>query len=141
MASAIGKLVHPGPAAAALVTVHFNPGFADVVIAVTTTIELYLGVILLSRLDPRFSLIAATSLISVFTIYLFYLTTLAQPPSCGCLGLTGLFKNSRNEAVVGLLRNCAILWTLRWSYACAFPSSDSKTILPVCGPSFPSASL
>jgi hypothetical protein len=34
--------------------------------------------------------------------FLWYLSTLANPPSCGCLGLTGMFDSSRHDAVFGI---------------------------------------
>jgi len=60
-------------------------------------------------------------LMFLFTGYLSYLCTLAHPPACGCLGLTGIFQNSRHEALLGLARNCAILWVIKWSYDRHFP--------------------
>lgn len=52
----------------------------------------------------------------VFTASLWYLSTLADPPKCGCLGLTGMFNSSKHEAFFGVFRNCAILWALRSSF-------------------------
>lgn len=52
------------------------------------------------------------------------------PPSCGCLGLTGIFKSRKQEALFGLFRNCLILWALKLAYDYYFPrtlvTSDAK---------------
>ena|SRR5437879_2751104 len=59
-----------------------------------------------------------------------YLSTLAHPPSCGCLRLTGIFKSRKQEALFGLFRNCLILWSLKLAYDYYFPrtlvTSDAK---------------
>jgi hypothetical protein len=77
-------------------------------------------------------MILSTALVFVFTGYLFYRSTLAHPPSCGCLGLTGIFQNSRHEALLGLARNFLILWLIKWSYDRHLPISrvGSKALLP-----------
>ena len=62
----------------------------------------------------------------VFAGYLWYLSTLANPPSCGCLGLTGIFENSRNEALLGLARNFTILWAMKWSYDRHFQDANAR---------------
>jgi hypothetical protein len=59
------------------------------------------------------------------------LSMLANPPSCGCMGLTQLFKSNKHNAVFGLLRNCVILWLLKgaYDYYC-----KSQTVLRPKGP-------
>ena len=108
------KLLYPGRATMALVSLGVSSGIAKGIVATVTVLELYLGIILIFRLDLKYGLIVASATLLIFTVYLFYLTTLATPPSCGCLGLTGIFQNSREEAVWGIARNCAILWVLTW---------------------------
>ena len=88
-------------------------------------LELCLGAILIQKLDLKFALIAATGLMFLFAGYLWYLSTLANPPSCGCLGLTGIFQNSRHEALLGLARNFLILWAIKWTYDGHFPSDQA----------------
>jgi hypothetical protein len=92
--------------------------WAKAIVASVIALELYLGAILLLKFSLKFALILATGLMFVFTAYLWYLSTMANPPSCGCLGLTGIFNSSKNEAVFGLLRNCVILWALKSAYGC-----------------------
>jgi len=53
---------------------------------------------------------------SLLTGYLWYLSTLADPPKCGCLGLTGMFNSSKHEALFGVFRNCVILGALKLSF-------------------------
>jgi len=82
--------------------------------------ELYVGTLLLMNADLKFSLLFSTAIMFVFSGYLFYLSTLAHPPSCGCLGLSGIFKSSKQEAIWGLARNCIILWALKVAYESRF---------------------
>jgi hypothetical protein len=117
----IYKLLYPGHATMALVSLGASRGIAKGLVAAIIAIELYLGSILLLKLDLKYALVLATCTIFTFTLYLFYLTTLTSPPSCGCLGLTGMFRNSREEAVWGVARNCAILWALSWLASRRFP--------------------
>ena len=76
------------------------------------------------RLDLRFALRLATGLMLVFTVYLWYLSTLAHPPACGCLGLTGIFKSSRQEAAFGVARNFLILCAIKLAYDYYFPRAE-----------------
>ena|SRR2546426_9227113 len=119
--SGIYKLLHPGPATMGLESLDVPYGWAKAIVAGVTALELYLGSILVLRISLKYALIFSTALMFAFTGYLFYLSALAHPPSCGCLGLTGIFQNTRHEALLGLVRNCAILWVIKWSYDHHFP--------------------
>jgi hypothetical protein len=119
--AAIAKLLHPGLATMALESLDLPTSWAQAIVACVTGLELYLGAILIFRLELKWALVFSTLVMSAFTVYLFYLSTLAHPPSCGCLGLTGIFQNSRHEALLGLARNCAILWLIKWAYDRHFP--------------------
>ncbi len=119
--SGLHKVLHPAEATFALVSVGLPQAVANPAIIVATALELYLGLILLARSALKFAFICTTALLLAYTTFLWYLSTLAHPPSCGCLGLTGLFSSSKQEALFGILRNCALLWLLRLSYAHHFP--------------------
>jgi hypothetical protein len=110
------KLLHPGRAVAALEALGLSVGLADSMVAAVIVIELYLGVLLALRIDLKYALTLSIGVIFVFTGFLWYLAMLADPPACGCLGLTGVFDSSKHEAVFGVVRNCAILWALKLSY-------------------------
>lgn len=112
----VSKLFWPGTATLALETIGFSKGLAAASVIVALIAELYLGALLLAGIDWRFALGACIVLMLLFTGYMFYLSTLAHPPSCGCLGLTGIFNSSKHEAVFGLVRNCTILWMLKVAY-------------------------
>ena len=71
---------------------------------------------ILKNIELAFTNSQSMAIMLGFTIYLWYLSMLANPPSCGCLGLTGIFKTNKREALVGVLRNCVILWALKLSY-------------------------
>jgi len=121
LATIIAKLIHPGSATLALEVLGLHYEWAAGIVAGVTAMELYLGTILLLRHDLKYALQLSTATLLIFTAYLFFLSSLANPPSCGCLGLNGIFRSSREEAIWGLVRNCAMLWGLKWTYDCHFP--------------------
>jgi uncharacterized membrane protein YphA (DoxX/SURF4 family) len=132
------KLLHPGTATMGLEALDVPHSLASALVAGVTALELYLGALLLLRRDLRYALWLATGLMLVFTGYLWYLSTLADPPSCGCLGLTGIFGNRRQEALFSLLRNCLILWAIKWTYDRHFPrpaAPPGDAAGPVAAPS------
>src|SRR5262249_28961551 len=106
----------------ALVVVGLPYSAARILIIAVTIAELYLGTVLALRTDLKLAMMCATGLLLAYTAFLWYLSTLAHPPSCGCLGLTGLFKSNKQAAVLGLGRNCLLLWMLRASYSYYFPA-------------------
>lgn len=98
------------------------------VVVGTIIAELYLGIILVWRLNLKFGLGVAMALMLGFTAYLWYLSTLADPPKCGCLGLTGMFNSSKHEALFGVFRNCVILWALKLTMDYHFkPAEPART--------------
>ena len=114
--SGVYKLVSPGEATLALKAMDLPIGLARWTIVAVTALELYLGVLLVGRSDLKFSLAAATVLMFAFTVFLWFLSTLAHPPSCGCLGLTGVFTAGKRGALLGIARNCVLLWLLKLAY-------------------------
>jgi hypothetical protein len=110
------KILHPGEATYALMSLDLHRWLAIGAIIFITVLELYLGVVLLVRANRKYSLTVATALLLGFTTFLWYLTTMAHPPACGCLGLTGMFTSTKKAAIFGILRNCLLLWGLRYSY-------------------------
>ena len=126
----IQKLLHPGPATMALESLDVPYSWARAIVASVIVLELYLGAILIINLNLKFALVVATGVMFLFAGYLWYLSTLANPPSCGCLGLTGIFQNSRHEALLGLARNFLILWTIKWTYDQHFPINRAMPETP-----------
>ena len=114
--AAMFKLLHPGQATVALESLDVPYELASTIVFGVITIEFYLGVLLIAQIDSKYALASSMGLMFVFTVYLWYLSMLARPPSCGCLGLTGVFNSNKQEALFGLFRNCAILWALKLSY-------------------------
>ena len=114
--SGLYKLAYPGEATMALVSLDLPLALAIITIAAVTAVELYLGIILLLRVDMRYALWATTGLVFAFTIFLWHLSTLAHPPACGCMGLTGLFRSNRANALLGICRNVTLLWLLKFAY-------------------------
>jgi hypothetical protein len=119
------KLAHPAPATMGLESLEIPYQMSKWTVIGLTVIELYLGVLLVFKIDLRYSISFSMALMFGFLLYLWYLTTLAHPPSCGCLGLTGIFQSTKSEAVFGVLRNCLLLWGLHWTYQNCLPTSDS----------------
>src|SRR5579859_3807583 len=125
------KLFFPGEATYAVMALDFSVSSARAILVIVTAMELYLGALLITRKDLRYTLSAAAGLITMFTGFLWYLSTLAHAPSCGCLGLTGIFNNGKHDAIFGVFRNCVILWALKLSYdAYAFGRSPSLLTRP-----------
>jgi hypothetical protein len=110
------KLAYPSEAVTALQSVGVGSWSATSIITLVLMLELYIGVLLLANVAVRFSLILLSGLMLAFTTYLFYLSVMAHPPSCGCLGLSGIFSSNRQGAIFGLARNCVILWALKAAY-------------------------
>jgi uncharacterized membrane protein YphA (DoxX/SURF4 family) len=110
------KLLYPGEATMALESLDAIRRLANPMVIAVTILELYLGTILLLKIDLKYALSLAMGLMFVFAGYLWYLSTLASPPSCGCLGLTGIFNSNKHAALFGLFQNCLILWALKFSY-------------------------
>jgi hypothetical protein len=102
---------------------------AEMLVYLVTVLELYVGTILVLKIDLQFALRVAFGIIFIFAIYLFYLSTLANPPSCGCLGLSAIFKSTRHQALIGLTRNVAILWAVVLASQYYFPE-QKKGLLP-----------
>jgi hypothetical protein len=109
----IHKLIYPGEATIALIAVGTAPPLARACITLLTALELYLGGMLILGFDMKLGLRLATGLIFTYSAFLFYLSTMANPPSCGCLGLNGAFASNKQAAIFGLLRNCVLLFLLR----------------------------
>ena len=102
---------------------------AEMLVYLVTVLELYVGTILLFKIDLQIALRVAFGIILIFAIYLFYLSTLANPPSCGCLGLSAIFKSTKHQALIGLTRNVAILWAIVIAWRYYFPERK-KELLP-----------
>lgn len=119
------KLLFPGEAVFALEALELGHNLANVAVVAVTVLELYLGVILLFKIDLKYGLSAAMGLMFAFTVFLWYLSTLANPPKCGCLGLTGLFNSNKEAALFGLFRNVLILWALKLSYDYHFKAPEA----------------
>jgi len=114
--SGVYKLLYPGQATAALLSLEVNRWLATYAIVSVTIVELYLGVILLLKIDLKYGLVFSMGVMFLFSVFLWYLITIAHPPSCGCMGLTALFKSNKHNALLGLFRNCVILWLLKLAY-------------------------
>jgi hypothetical protein len=98
------KLLSPGEATFALISLDLPHWLARWTIILATAVELYLGVILLARIDLKWGLAATSALMLAFTAFLWYLSTLAHPPTCGCMGLTWAFTSGKKGAVLGVAR-------------------------------------
>ncbi len=121
------KLLYPSEAVGALESLEVPFWLANALVLAVTILELYLGVLLLWKVNLKHALVMAMGLMLIFTGYLWHLSMLAHPPSCGCLGLTGLFNSNKHNALFGLFRNCLILWGLKAAYDYYFkPSSAAK---------------
>jgi hypothetical protein len=114
--SGLYKLVQPSEATLAVAALGPKLRLASLLVAALTVLELYLGLILILRLDIRYGLWVATGLMFAFTTFLWYISLMAHPPPCGCMGLTHVFLSNRHNAVLGIFRNVVILWLLTFAY-------------------------
>src|SRR6266705_2660968 len=127
--SGLYKLLYPAQATGALLSLDVNSGLATVTIIAVTIVELYLGTILLLRIDLKYGLAVSMGVMFLFSVFLWYLTTIAHPPSCGCMGLTAVFKSNKHNALLGLFRNCVILWLLKLAYD-YYSEMDQASVRP-----------
>ena len=130
--SGVYKLLYPGQATAALLSLAVNEHLAIFTITAITIVELYLGFILVIKIDLRYAMVASMGVLFVFSVFLCYLSTLAHPPSCGCMGLTAVFKSNKHNALLGLFRNCVILWLLKVAYD-YYSEKDLASVQPQPG--------
>jgi hypothetical protein len=118
------KLIYPGEATMALESLDAARRWANPIVIAVTILELYLGAILILKIPlEKCTLGSVWASCSCSRTYMWYLSTLASPPSCGCLGLTAIFNSNRHAALFGLLQNCLILWALKFSYDHHFKSA------------------
>ncbi len=127
--SGVYKLLYPGQATAALLSLEASKQVATATIIAVTIVELYLGIILLLKIDLKYGLIVSMGVMFLFSAFLWYLTTIAHPPSCGCMGLTAVFKSNKHNALLGLFRNCVILWLLKLAYD-YYSEKDQASVRP-----------
>jgi hypothetical protein len=120
------KIYRPGETTYALLALDFPFWLANAIIVLVTAVELYLAVILLLKKDLKIGLVSSTIVMLTFTTFLWYLSTLANPPSCGCMGLTGMFDSTKHDAIFGVFRNFLILWGLKLSHDFYFPKTSAQ---------------
>lgn len=125
--SGVYKLLEPAQSMAALVALDVPLRFAIVTILVVTVLELYCATLLLTRWDLKVGMQLGTGLLLVFAVFLFHLSIMADPPKCGCMGITEIFKSNRQNAVFGLFRNCVLLWLLSGTYRLTIPSEPAPS--------------
>jgi hypothetical protein len=106
------KIVFPSQSVYALKALAVPTDLAKALVLTVTALELFLGSLLLSRCNLNFVLRSTLALFCGFTVFLWYLSTWAHGPSCGCLGLSDVFYSERANAVLGIVRNCAVMLML-----------------------------
>jgi hypothetical protein len=140
--SGLSKLLWPGHAVMALVSFDLPLVWADWLVYALVITELYLGAMLVLRIDLRLTLSLSMGLMFCFVAFMWYLSTLANPPACGCLGLTGIFESTRHEAIFGLLRNVTLMVLLKIAYdehlkAMVRPVTGGSRLTPSLNPPEP----
>jgi hypothetical protein len=122
------KMQFPAEAVIGLEALEFPRWVAESLVYFVIVMEIYLGLLLLLKIDWQLAMRLAFGLMFIFTTYLFYLSTLANPPFCGCLGLTGVFNSGKHQALFDLARNVLILWALAVSYRHHFPGTRPDNV-------------
>ncbi len=115
------KVAFPAEAALALIAFGLGQALAQATVAAVSILELYVGVLLVFKVNLKYGLGTATVLMLLFSFFLFYLSIMANPPSCGCMGLASVFSSNKHNAIAGLARNCIVLWLLKGSYDHYYP--------------------
>src|SRR5258708_29176787 len=88
LCAAISKMVYSTEATLAISSLGVKLNAASWVIMFVIIMELYLGTLLLLKLHLTYAIRVTACFLLGFTVFLWYLSLLANPPSCGCLGLT-----------------------------------------------------
>jgi len=108
------KMVHPADSVLSLESLGSPRLVAELLIGTICAVELYLAFCLWLHPKDRANIMVTMCVFFLFTTYLTYLGTLADPPSCGCMGLTGVFESNKKNALVGAARNAILLLFLHW---------------------------
>jgi uncharacterized membrane protein YphA (DoxX/SURF4 family) len=96
--------------------------YAPILYAIVLS-ELTMGTLLLLNLAGRRTLVAAASLLAIFTLQLGYLLLFEDAPSCSCFGKLQAFEAARVHASLGVIRNGCLLIGLAGVYAMLRQSS------------------
>jgi len=112
----VSKALFPAQAVLALESLDLPRWTAETLVTIAAAVEIYLAAMLCLKQHRQVAIIGSMVCLLVFTGYLFYLSRMANPPSCGCLGLTGIFKSNKQAAIIGLLRNGVLIATLNACY-------------------------
>lgn len=103
-------------------------------VAAIASWEVTLGLLLLAQPRGRRTLWATLATLLVFTAVLVSLLSRPNPPSCGCLSVP-LADSGRDEVVIGLIRNVALLWLAAWLLRTRSASpAPARTPLPRVSP-------
>jgi hypothetical protein len=109
------KAIKPAEAVLAVRSLEISLRLAEVSVSAVTVAEIYIGTLLVFGISYRWAIGTSLCCFLGFTLFLWYLATLANPPTCGCPDLLGLFTSNRQKAVFGLIRNIIIMGLLLWS--------------------------
>ncbi len=110
--AAVLKALFPAEAVLGLEGLQISRPMAEAIVFVITAFEAQISLNLIAYPISRTAVLSAAILLVFLNLYLGYLITLANPPSCGCLGMIGLFKSSRHAALFGIVRNTLLIFAL-----------------------------
>lgn len=107
----------PAEVALALAVLTMNIKLSTVLAICVGVVQIHIGLLLLLRHSSDEALRWGIALLFCFTVFLWYLRTLATPPSCGCPGLHGLFSSNCDAALFGMIRNVVLMLLLLGTFA------------------------
>jgi hypothetical protein len=111
--SGLWKLFKPGELIESFAS-HNLPGYLSTpFVYILALIEIYVAYALFVARNKRIAVMMGIICLSVFTLYLGYLASMAHPPKCGCGRLMEIFMSNRKNAVFGILRNVTLIALLR----------------------------
>lgn len=112
----IDMALHPATVFLTLATLGLSLKLAEWLTIIVAALEATAGIMLLNHIRFPEATIFTNGLLLIFCAFLYFLRTLANPPSCGCPGLHGIFDSAHAEALLGLLRNVTLMLLLAWAY-------------------------
>jgi hypothetical protein len=103
------KGVNTGRTTESLMAINVPLGVAFALTLAVASVELYVACILLLSKHKLYPLCSAAGCLVIFTLYLVYIRTLANPPDCACGPLLEVFNTMYGSATFGILRNALLL--------------------------------
>ena len=131
ISSAMSKAIDRSEIMNSLTAINVAWQVAALITSVVVVSEVYLGLMLLRTPVKQYIIRCAIGMFLVYVGYLLYISTLANPPKCGCSSLMFTFKSNRDAALYGALRNMLYIYLMYYYAKCSFRAHSSISRLSV----------